>query len=40
MIALSKPEVRQLLAAIDLAAPFGQRDYLAVLFVCFPPVRV
>ena len=40
MIALSKPEVRQLLAAIDLAAPFGQRDYLAVLFLYHTGLRV
>ncbi len=40
MFALSKPEVRQVLAAIDLTSPFGQRDYLLVLFLYHTGLRV
>jgi site-specific recombinase XerD len=40
MIALSKSEVRQTLDAIDLGAPFGQRDYLLILFLYHTGLRV
>ena len=40
MFALSKSEVRQVLAAIDLTHPFGQRDYLLILFLYHTGLRV
>lgn len=40
MFALSKTEVRQVLAAIDLTTPFGRRDYLLVLFLYHTGLRV
>jgi integrase len=40
MFALTKPEVRQVLAAIDLTTPFGRRDYLLVLFLYHTGLRV
>ena len=40
MFALTKTEVRQVLAAVDLTSPFGQRDYLLVLFLYHTGLRV
>ena len=40
MFALTKAELRQVLAAIDLTAPFGRRDYLLVLFTYHTGLRV
>lgn len=40
MFALTKSEVRQVLAAIDLTSPFGRRDYLLVLFLYHTGLRV
>ena len=40
MFALSKSEVRQVLAAIDPTTPFGQRDYLLSLFLYHTGLRV
>lgn len=40
MIPLSKTEVRLLLDAIDLATPFGRRDYLLILFLFHTGLRV
>ncbi len=40
MIALSKPEVRQVLDVIDLESPFGRRDYLLLLFLYHTGLRV
>lgn len=40
MFALSKSEVRQVLDSIDLAHPFGQRDYLLILWLYHTGLRV
>ena len=40
MLALTKSEVRQVLAAVDLTSPFGRRDYLLVLFLYHTGLRV
>jgi site-specific recombinase XerD len=40
VFALTKLEVRQVLAAVDLTSPFGQRDYLLVLFLYHTGLRV
>lgn len=40
MIALSKAEIRLILAAIVLATPFGRRDYLLILFLYHTGLRV
>ena len=40
MFALTKLEVRQVLDAVDLTSPFGQRDYLLVLFLYHTGLRV
>ena len=40
MFALSKSEVYQVLEAIDLAHPFGQRDYLLILWLYHTGLRV
>ena len=40
MFALTKTEVRQVLAAVALTSPFGQRDYLLVLFLYHTGLRV
>ena len=37
---LSVPEVRQLLSAVDLRSPFGQRDYLLIMFLYQTGLRV
>lgn len=40
MFALTKLEVRQVLDSVDLAHPFGQRDYLLILFLYHTGLRV
>ena len=40
MFALSKSELRQVLAAIDLASPFGRRDALLISFMYHTALRV
>lgn len=40
MFALTKLEVRQVLDAVDLTHPFGQRDYLLILFLYHTGLRV
>ena len=40
MFSLSKNEIRQVLAAIDLRHPFGRRDYLLILFLFHTGLRV
>ncbi len=40
MFTLSKLEIRQLLSAINLRSPFGQRDYLLVMFLYQTGLRV
>jgi site-specific recombinase XerD len=40
LFALTKPEVRQVLAAVDLTSPFGQRDYLLILVLYHTGLRV
>ncbi len=40
MFTLSKPEIRQLLSAINLRSPFGQRDYLLIMFLFQTGLRV
>ena len=40
VISLSKTEVRLILDAIDLATPFGRRDYLLILFLFHTGLRV
>ena len=37
---LSNSQVRQLLSAVDLCSPFGQRDYLLILFLYQTGLRV
>jgi integrase/recombinase XerC len=37
---LSNSQVRQLLAAVDLRSPFGQRDYLLIMFLYHTGLRV
>ena len=37
---LSNSEVRQLLSAVDLRSPFGQRDYLLIMFLYHTGLRV
>ena len=40
MFALTKSELRQVLAAIDLASPFGRRDALLISFMYHTALRV
>lgn len=40
MFSLTKIEIRQILAAIDLTQPFGRRDYLLILFLYHTGLRV
>ena len=40
MFALTRLEVRQVLNAVDLAHPFGRRDYLLILFLYHTGLRV
>ena len=40
MFALTKSELRQVLAAIDLASPFGRRDALLICFMYHTALRV
>ena len=40
MFALSKPELRRILAAVDLTQPFGRRDYMLMLFLYHTGLRV
>ena len=40
MFALSKPELRRILDAVDLTQPFGRRDYLLMLFLYHTGLRV
>ncbi len=37
---LSNSQVRQLLSAVDLQSPFGQRDYLLIMFLYHTGLRV
>jgi integrase len=37
---LSNSQVRQLLSAVDLGSPFGQRDYLLIMFLYHTGLRV
>ena len=39
MFALSKPELRRILDAVDLTQPFGRRDYLLMLFLYHTGLR-
>ena len=40
MFALTKSELRRILDAIDIATPFGRRDYLLIKFLYHTGLRV